>query len=102
MEARMKRLWKKISGMALMACILLPEMVFAAGEKAAAVVIVSDTRGLTGILKWWGDLYNESHLQFSLLTIILIPLIGLCFGVIADIVMHWIGIDLESRDLAEH
>lgn len=102
MEARMKRLWTKISGLALMACILLPEMVFAAGEKAAAVVIVADTRGITGILKWWGDLYNESHLQFSLLTIVLIPAIGLCFGIIADVVMKTIGIDLESRELAEH
>ena len=98
----MRRLWKKVSGMILMACVLLPEMVFAAGEKAAAVVIVSDTRGLTGLLKWWGDLYNNSHFYFSLLTIVLIPLIGLCFGIVADIVMHWIGIDLESRDLAEH
>lgn len=98
----MKRLWTKISGLALMLCILLPEMVLAAGEKAAAVVIVSDTRRLTGLIKWWGDLYNESHLYFALLTIVLIPVIGLIFGVIADIVMHAIGIDLESRDLAEH
>lgn len=98
----MKKIWGKISAMILMAWVLLPGAVFAAGDKAAAVVIVSDTRNLTGILKWWGDLYNESHIQFSLLTIILIPLIGLLFGVIADIVMHNIGIDLESRDLAEH
>lgn len=98
----MKRLWTKINGLALMLCILLPEMVLAAGEKAAAVVIVSDTRRLTGLIKWWGDLYNESHLYFALLTIVLIPVIGLIFGVIADIVMHAIGIDLESRDLAEH
>lgn len=98
----MKKLWTKINLFVLTACLLLPEAVFAGGEKASAVVIVSDTRSLTGILKWWGDLYNESHLYFSLLTIILIPLIGLLFGVIADIVMHTIGIDLESRDLAEH
>lgn len=98
----MKRLWTKFSGLVLMLCVLLPEMVLAAGEKAAAVVIVSDTRRLSGLLKWWGDLYNESHLYFALLTIVLIPVIGLCFGVIADIVMNAIGIDLESRDLAEH
>ncbi len=98
----MKKLWTKISGLVLMLCVLLPEMVLAAGPKAAAVVIVADTRRLTGLLKWWGDLYNESHLHFSLLTILLIPVIGLCFGVLADIVMKTIGIDLESRDLAEH
>ncbi len=98
----MKRLWTKLSGLVLMLCVLLPEMVLAAGPKAAAVVIVSDTRRLSGLLKWWGDLYNQSHIYFALLTIVLIPVIGLCFGIIADIVMKGIGIDLESRDLAEH
>lgn len=98
----MKKCWRKISTIVLTAWLFLPAAVYAGGEKAAAVVIVSDTRKLGGILKWWGDLYNESHLYFSLLTIILIPLIGLLFGVIADLVMRTIGIDLESRDLAEH
>jgi hypothetical protein len=36
------------------------------------------------------------------LTVILILFIGVIFGVLADIVMHFIGIDLSSRDLAEH
>jgi hypothetical protein len=39
---------------------------------------------------------------FTVLTVVLIPVIGLLFGVIADIVMSHIGIDLKSRDLAEH
>jgi hypothetical protein len=41
-------------------------------------------------------------LWFTVLTVVLIPIIGLAFGVIADIVMSHIGIDLKSRDLAEH
>ncbi|MBU1168919.1 MAG: hypothetical protein KKD44_05065 [Proteobacteria bacterium] len=98
----MKTLWTRISTMVLTALLVLPAVVFASGEKAAAVVIVSDTRKLEGILRWWGDLYNESHLQFSLLTILLIPLIGLLFGIIADLVMRTIGIDLGSRELSEH
>ena len=98
----MKKLWAKMNLFVLSVWLLLPQAVFAGGEKASAVVIVSDTRGLTGILKWWGDLYNESHLYFSLLTIVLIPVIGLMFGIVADIVMKTIGIDLSSRDLAEH
>jgi len=36
------------------------------------------------------------------LTIIVIPLVGVIFGVLADIAMHFVGIDLKSRDLAEH
>ncbi|MBF0468601.1 MAG: hypothetical protein HQK61_06910 [Desulfamplus sp.] len=98
----MKEIWMKISTLVIAMCVLLPQTVLAAGEKAALVVIVADTRGLTGLLKMWGDLYNESHLYFSLLTILLIPVMGLLFGSVADIVMKAIGIDLEHRDLAEH
>jgi len=102
MEEMMKGIRTKISVFVLMICTLLPQAVLAAGEKADLVVIVADTRGLTGILKAWGTLYNESHLYFSLLTIVLIPVIGLLFGTIADIVMRTIGIDLEHRELSEH
>ena len=63
---------------------------------------MADTRKLTGLMRWWADLYNESHVWFTVLTVVLIPVIGLVFGVIADIVMSHIGIDLKSRDLAEH
>jgi hypothetical protein len=98
----MRSIWMKITGMALVLTVLLPEMALAAAEKASLLVLVADTRKLTGIMRWWADLYNESHLWFTVLTVVLIPIIGLIFGVIADIVMSHIGIDLKSRDLAEH
>ena len=98
----MKRIWSKITGMSLFLTVVLPELAMAAGEKASLLVIVADTRKLSGIMRWWADLYNESHVWFTVLTVVLIPLIGLAFGVIADIVMSHIGIDLKSRDLAEH
>jgi hypothetical protein len=98
----MKRIWLKITGMVLFLTALIPELALAAAEKAAPLILVADTRKLTGIMKWWADLYNESHLWFTVLTVVLIPVIGLIFGVIADIVMSHIGIDLKSRDLAEH
>ena len=98
----MNRIWTKITGMALFLGVMLPELAMAAAEKAAPLVLVADTRKLTGLMRWWADLYNESHLWFTVLTVVLIPLIGLAFGVIADIVMSHIGIDLKSRDLAEH
>jgi len=47
-------------------------------------------------------MYNESHVQFTLLTVIIIPVVGVIFGLIADVVMTWIGIDLKHRELAEH
>ena len=99
MKKRMQRYWWALISLVLFA----PSLALAAGGgKMAPVVIVADTRKLDGIMAWWANLYNESHLQFMILTIIIIPLTGVIFGVLADIVMGWIGIDLKSRELAEH
>lgn len=99
----MRKLWTRILGLGTLALLLLPEMVLAAGGGGAApVVIVSDTRKLSGPFAWWANLYNESHLYFMIATIIIIPLTGVIFGLLADVVMKHIGIDLEHRDLAEH
>ena len=90
-------------GLAALALLLLPAIAQAAGGGGAAqVVIVSDTRDLTGIMAWWGDLYNHSHLYFTILTVIIIPVTGVIFGTLADLIMSHIGIDLKSRELAEH
>lgn len=96
----MKRLMRIAT--TLMIALTVPGMALAAGGGGAPIVLVADTRKLDGIMAWWANLYNESHLYFTILTVILIPTIGMIFGVLADIVMHWIGLDLKSRELAEH
>ena len=93
---------KALLAMFVTGLLLAPTMAFAAGGGGAPIVMVADTRKLSGIMAWWANLYNESHLQFMILTIIIIPVTGVIFGVLADIVMGWIGIDLKSRELAEH
>ncbi len=98
----MRKWWAKLTGLVIMVSLLLPELVLAAGPKAAQLVVVADTRKFTGWEAWWTNLYNESHLYFALLTVVLIPIIGLIFGLLADLVMRTIGIDLAHRDLAEH
>ncbi len=98
----MQNLWKKIIGFGFMVILLAPGTALAAGEKVANLVVVADTRRLTGWEAWWANLYNESHLYFTLITVVSIPIIGLLFGVLADLVMGHIGIDLKSRELAEH
>lgn len=98
----MRKWWGKLTGLAVMVSLLLPELALAAGPKAAPLVVVADTRKFTGWEAWWTNLYNESHLYFALLTVVLIPVIGLIFGLLADLVMRTIGIDLAHRDLAEH
>ena len=86
----------------LAACLALPGTVLAAGPAAAPIVIVSDTRKYEGLMKWWGEMYNDSHMTFTILTCAMIPLVGCGLGILADIIMGTIGIDLKSRDLAEH
>ena len=98
----MRRLWAKIIGLTTMANLLLIGIASAAGPAAAPLVIVADTRKFTGWEAWWTNLYNESHILFALLTIIIIPVVGLIFGLIADVVMNWIGLDLKHRELSEH
>jgi len=94
--------WKKLIGLVVFGILALPGIAIAAGEKAAPLVIVADTRRFTGWEAWFTDLYNESHLYFTLLTVVTIPIVGIILGVLADIVMSRIGIDLKHRDLAEH
>jgi hypothetical protein len=74
----------------------------AGGGGAAPIVIVADSRKLLGAMAWWANLYNESHVYFTIATVVAIPVIGTIFGLLADFVMHHIGIDLKSRELAEH
>ena len=97
---RLRKLWTWATGLALTAIFLAPTLAQAAKAKAN-VVIVADTRKLDGLLYWWAEMYNESHLLFAIMTMIIIPFLGCILGWLADIVMNHIGIDLKHRDLAE-
>jgi hypothetical protein len=98
----MKVRFIKLFSWCLFACLAVPEFALAAAAKVDQIVIVADTRKFTGWEAWWTNLYNESHLYFTLLTIVLIPTIGVVFGVVADLLMSLIGIDLKSREIADH
>jgi len=98
----MYKLWTKLIGVAAAAMLVLPDLVLAAGEPASLLVIVADTRKLSGWEAWFANLYNESHLYFTIVTVITIPIIGVLLGLLADLVMSRIGIDLKSRELSEH
>jgi len=98
----MQKFWKRLMFLAWMGLLLIPELALASGEKADLIVIVADTRRLTGWEAWWANLYNESHAYFTAVTVITIPVVGLILGLIADFVMKRIGIDLTSRELSEH
>lgn len=83
--------------------LMFPCWAFAAGGgEVAPLVIVADTRKLSGLMAWWSDLYNESHVYFTLATVVIIPITGVIFGMIADAVMHMIGLDLTTRGHGGH
>ena len=90
----MRKLWAKIVTLAFGIGLPAPEILFASGGgEPDNVVIVADSRNLSGIMAWLVNMYNESYLQFTILTIIVVQLIGLCFGLLSD---HDHGMDWPS------
>lgn len=96
----MRKLWSIVPF--FFVYLLAPVRLFAVGDVPDAVVLVADTRKLHGWEAWWANLYNESHMVFALVTIIIIPVCGVILGLLADVVMSRLGIDLRNRALAEH
>ncbi|MCR5170194.1 MAG: hypothetical protein K6C33_07005 [Desulfovibrio sp.] len=97
---KLRNLWVWLVGVYAMMLCFMPTVAMA--KKALRnVVIVADTRRLDGLMLWWAQMYNDSHLYFMILTIIIIPVTGCIFGVLADVVMNHIGIDLKHRKAAE-
>ena len=92
-----RQLWALAGFVFLLSCQAL-----AASAEDDAIVIVADSRRFTGWKAWWTNLYNESHLYFALMTIVIVPLVGAILGLITSIIMARIGINLRSRELAEH
>ncbi|HYA43075.1 MAG TPA: DVU0150 family protein [Syntrophobacteraceae bacterium] len=98
----MRKIFKRLCFFSLI-LLLLPHLVCAAGGgEVAPMVLVADTRKLNGFVAFWANIYNESHMEFTLLTVITIVLVGAILGLTADAVMNWVGIDLKHRDLVEH
>jgi len=97
----MRHLWTKLTGIAAL-LFFLSSQALAAVAEGEAIVIVADSRRFTGWEAWWTNLYNESHLYFALMTIIIVPTIGAILGTLTSVLMARIGINLRSRELAEH
>jgi hypothetical protein len=81
--------------------LLLAAPLLSAAEAATTMVIVADSRKFHGLRLWWANLYNDNHLHFALMTVVLVPLAGAFLGTLADIAMGHLGIDLKSRALRE-
>ena len=87
----------------LSALLLLPAILPAAGGGGGeAIVFVADSRRYTGLLKWFTNLYNDSLGYFTLLTVILVPLLALALSTVMSFLLSKTGIDLRSRAIGGH
>lgn len=82
--------------------LLTPDWVWAAGEKATNLVVVADTRRLTGIMKYFANLYNTNTVLFAIWAVVLTALWGAILGFLMDFLMARTGLDLKSRKIVEH
>ncbi len=82
--------------------LLLPSPLLALAAKGESMVVVADSRGTTGWRAFLANLYNESHVLFALLTITTVPLLALALGRLVSWGMGRLGINLRTRQLAEH
>jgi hypothetical protein len=81
---------------------LIPTLAMAAGDKAEELIVVADTRVLSGVQLYFADLYNENMWLFAAWSVILTTFLGVILGAIMDVIMNATGIDLTKRSLVEH
>lgn len=96
----MRKLWVRLIVLAGAVFVLIPEIAMAAKEKVTFVVVAHTTK-LAGMQALWANIYNDDPILFTVITGVAIPLFGASFGVLADRIMHYSGIDLRTRELAE-
>ena len=98
----MKTTYYRLLTFATALVLLAPEWVWAAGEKAASLVVVADTRRVTGVMKYFSDLYNTNIWLFAVWAVVLTAAMGATLGFLMDFIMARTGLDLKSRKIIEH
>lgn len=98
----MKTIYYKLLALATVPLLLVPTSVWAAGEKAASLVVVADTRRVTGVMKYFSDLYNTNIWLFAVWAVVLTAAMGATLGFLMDFIMARTGLDLKSRKIIEH
>ncbi len=96
----MRALFYRVFAFMSMIYLMVPETVWA-GKKGKLLVHVADTRGLSGVFLYFGNLYNENLLMFGIWTVVVITALGSGLGFFMDFLMERTGLDLTSRELKE-
>ena len=98
----MRRIYHWGKNLAVGMAMMVPATVWASGEKAANIVVVADTRRVTGVLKYFSDLYNTNVVMSAVWAVVLTVAIGSTLGFLMDFIMERTGLDLHSRKIIEH
>jgi hypothetical protein len=81
----------------------LPELVWAAGGgEVSELVVVADTRKLTGLNHYFANLYNENIWLFAVWATFMTSALGAVLGLLMDVVMRTTGLDLTKGHKTEH
>ena len=93
----------KAAGGILGAVIALwARLAMAAAERATDLVVVADTRELSGFNWYLAGIYNENPWLFAVWAVVLTTLLGLTLGLLMDLIMSRIGLNLGKADHVEH
>jgi hypothetical protein len=99
----MKRYFSRIASFCMMSFLLMPALVWGAGGPAEMLVVVADTRRVTGgVERYFANLYNTNILLFAVWAVVLTAAWGAILGVLMDFIMSRTGLDLKSRKIVEH
>jgi hypothetical protein len=82
-------------------CLLATATFAAGGESQGALVHVADTRHLSGFNLYFANLYNTDRVLFSVMAVGLTGLLGFSLGLMMDLVVGAIGLDLGRRERRE-
>ena len=74
----------------------------AGGGGASELVVVADTRRISGVMKYFANLYNTNILLFAVWAVVLTAAYGCFLGLVMDFFMSRTGLDLKSRKIVEH
>jgi hypothetical protein len=99
---QMKHSFRRLMTMAVTAALLLPSWALASGEAAGNLVVVADTRRVTGFLKYLSNLYNTDIWMYAVWAVVMTAALGCTLGFLMDFIMERTGLDLRSRKIIEH
>ena len=98
----MKHSFSRLMTLVMTGALLLPSYALAAGGKASNLVVVADTRRVTGFMKYLSNLYNTDIWMFATWAVVLTAALGCVLGFLMDFIMERTGLDLKSRKIIEH